>query len=89
MMKCIRCNVSGRVQGVFYRASTRQKALELGICGWARNLPDGSVEVLACGETAVLEELLAWLEVGPPHAQVEKVDWVAIEDQVVEGFRTV
>ncbi len=88
MMKCIRCNVSGRVQGVFYRASTRQKALELGICGWARNLPDGSVEVLACGEAAVLEELLAWLEVGPSHARVEKVDWADIEEQVVEGFRT-
>ncbi len=88
MMKCIRCNVSGRVQGVFYRASTRQKALELGICGWALNLPDGSVEVVACGEEASLERLLAWLEVGPPHARVEKVGWVDIDEQVVEGFRT-
>ncbi len=88
MMKCIRCNVSGRVQGVFYRASTRQKALELGICGWARNLPDGSVEVIACGEEASLDRLLAWLEVGPSHARVEKVDWADIEEQVVEGFRT-
>ena len=88
MTKCIRCNVAGRVQGVFYRASTRQKALELGICGWARNLPDGSVEVLACGDEASLERLLAWLEVGPAHAKVEKVDWVDIEEQVVEGFRT-
>ena len=87
-MKCIRCNVRGRVQGVFYRASTQQKARELGITGWARNLPDGSVEVLACGGEAALEELLAWLRVGPPHARVDGVAWELVEEQDVEGFST-
>jgi len=52
-----RCRVSGRVQGVFYRASTRAQAQVLGVTGYARNLPDGSVEVLACGERAAVDSL--------------------------------
>ncbi len=88
MTKCIRCHVSGRVQGVFYRASTRREALRLGISGWARNLPDGRVEVLACGEEEALEALLAWLREGPPHARVEEVEWEPVEAEGVEGFRT-
>jgi len=63
---CVRCWVSGRVQGVFFRASTRERALALGLRGYARNLPDGRVEVLACGpEDAVAE--------GPPLARVDDV----------------
>ncbi len=87
MTKCIRCHVRGRVQGVFYRASTRREALRLGISGWARNLPDGRVEVLACGEKEALEALLAWLREGPPQARVEGVEWEPLEAQDVEGFR--
>jgi acylphosphatase len=68
-----RCYVSGRVQGVFYRASTRQRAQELGCRGYARNLPDGSVEVLAVGERAAVDELIAWLWQGPPAAHVTDV----------------
>jgi acylphosphatase len=69
-----RCYVSGRVQGVFYRASTRQKATELGCSGYARNLPDGRVEVLAVGETQAVHSLLEWLWQGPPAAEVTAVD---------------
>jgi acylphosphatase len=65
--------VTGRVQGVFYRASAREEAERLGLNGEVRNLPDGSVEVIAEGSPAVLEELIAWCRRGPPLAQVEEV----------------
>ena len=63
--------VSGRVQGVFFRASTRTEAQRLGLRGVARNLADGNVEVLAAGEAAALDDLEAWLRRGPPQARVE------------------
>jgi acylphosphatase len=69
-----RCLVTGRVQGVFYRASARARASALGVTGYARNLPDGSVEVLACGEPAAVEALCAWLWQGPPAAEVARVE---------------
>lgn len=68
-----RCYVSGRVQGVFYRASARQRAELLGVTGYARNLADGRVEVLACGEPAAVAALCAWLREGPPAASVTDV----------------
>lgn len=69
-----RCYVSGRVQGVFYRASTRQRAQELGCRGYARNLADGRVEVLAVGESAAVHALIEWLRQGPPAAHVTDVN---------------
>jgi acylphosphatase len=72
-MKCVRCIVSGRVQGVFFRRSAQRKAEELGVIGWARNLPDGRVEVLLCGEEEVVEAMHEWLWEGPPSARVEEV----------------
>jgi acylphosphatase len=69
-----RCLVSGRVQGVFYRASTRERACALGVTGHARNLPDGRVEVLACGSREAVDALCAWLWHGPPAAAVKAVD---------------
>ncbi len=67
--------VHGRVQGVFYRASTRAKAKELGLTGWVRNLPGGkAVEVTAEGEKTDLEKLSRWLKEGPPGAIVERVE---------------
>jgi acylphosphatase len=69
-----RCLVSGRVQGVFYRASTAEQARRLGITGHAKNLPDGRVEVLACGEDAKVKELIDWLWKGPPAAEVRSVE---------------
>jgi acylphosphatase len=68
-----RCHVSGRVQGVFYRASTRQRAQELGCSGYARNLPDGRVEVLAVGDPVAVRALVDWLRQGPPAAHVTDV----------------
>ncbi len=66
--------VHGLVQGVGFRYSTRQQAKSLGLKGYARNLEDGSVEVLACGEEKDVEALIAWLRAGGPHAaRVEKV----------------
>jgi acylphosphatase len=69
-----RCYVSGRVQGVFYRASTRQKAAELGCNGYARNLADSRVEVLIVGKPASVQLLIDWLWHGPPGAQVTNVE---------------
>ena len=72
-MICRRCLVSGLVQGVFFRASTRNRALALGLSGYARNLADGRVEVLVCGPEDAVAGLQDWLEDGPPHAQVSAV----------------
>lgn len=71
--------VSGRVQGVFFRASTARKARELGVVGHARNRDDGTVEVLAIGPEDRLQALRDWLEVGPPAAQVTGVESQAVE----------
>jgi acylphosphatase len=72
-MAAARFIVSGLVQGVFFRASTRAEALRLGITGHARNLRDGSVEVVAYGDDVALDRLAAWLEEGPPLARVASV----------------
>ncbi|HVJ63291.1 MAG TPA: acylphosphatase, partial [Tahibacter sp.] len=65
-MPAVRFVVAGRVQGVFFRASTRQEALRLRLTGYAKNLPDGRVEVLAMGDAAAIAELERWLTLGPP-----------------------
>jgi acylphosphatase len=65
--------ISGKVQGVFFRHSTRLEAIRLGIRGFARNLADGSVEVLAHGEAAAVQELRRWLQLGPAQARVDEV----------------
>jgi acylphosphatase len=69
-----RAVVSGVVQGVGFRASTREQARTLGVSGVARNLLDGTVEVEAEGERQDVEALLAWLRQGPPWSRVERVD---------------
>ena len=78
-----RCVISGRVQGVYYRASAQQRALQAGILGHARNLPDGTVEVLAYGQESVLAEFIAWLWVGPSAAKVVDVKVEIVELQAV------
>ena len=70
---CLRCLVAGRVQGVFYRASARNEAQRLGLTGYAKNLLDGRVEVVACGDKRAVETLREWLRKGPPDAQVTGV----------------
>jgi len=71
--QCLRFFVSGRVQGVWFRASTREEARRHGITGHARNLPDGRVEVLACGTPPALASLEKWLWQGPTAARVSDV----------------
>jgi len=73
-MKRVRILVQGRVQGVYYRASARDQARRFDLSGWARNCPDGSVEVVAEGERLQLEQLIAWCRKGPPAAVVTHVD---------------
>jgi acylphosphatase len=80
--------VSGVVQGVFFRASTRNEANRLGLRGFARNLADGRVEVVAIGDAGAIDRLQAWLQHGPEHARVEGVlrspaDPVAGDDFVI------
>ena len=88
MRVCVRCLVSGRVQGVFYRANTRRQAESLGIAGWARNLSDGRVEVLACGEPDAVARLKEWLWSGPPHAEVTGVECESMPVRDFDGFGT-
>lgn len=78
-MVCRMCWVSGRVQGVYYRGSAQARARELGITGYARNLSDGRVEVLACGDLAVISTFIEWLWVGPTAAHVTAVEIVEHE----------
>lgn len=80
--------ISGRVQGVWYRASTREQAHRLGLKGYARNLTDGRVEVLACGEEAALSELEAWLWRGPSAAKVDDVECAVVEETSPKSFTT-
>ncbi len=87
-MACARFLISGRVQGVFYRASTREEALRLGLSGSAVNLPDGRVEVLAEGEPAALDALEQWLHGGPPAARVDGVERLPAAPLGANGFRT-
>jgi acylphosphatase len=76
--------VSGRVQGVWFRASTRRRAEELGVSGWVRNLPDGRVEAEFVGEEQAVREALSFIAVGPEHARVDGVEGGGLEE-VADG----
>ncbi|MCU7935237.1 MAG: acylphosphatase [Candidatus Thiodiazotropha sp. (ex Dulcina madagascariensis)] len=78
-MVCVRCHVAGRVQGVFFRASARYEAQRLGIKGYAKNLHDGRVEVVACGSVSAVGELREWLRKGPANAEVSGVSCAVID----------
>ncbi len=87
-MAAARFIVRGKVQGVWFRASTRDEALKLGLQGHACNLPNGDVEVLAVGDAAAIDKLATWLQRGPPMARVDalqRFDGNAA-DQAVRGF---
>jgi acylphosphatase len=84
----LHCYVSGLVQGVWYRDSTRRIAKEAGLCGWVKNLSDGRVEVLICGEKEKVYALRDWLWHGPPAAKVndvvsEEIAWEEHEDFIL------
>jgi acylphosphatase len=70
---CKRCVIDGRVQGVFYRASTYEQAVKLGVHGWVRNLPGGQVEALVQGEPAQVERMIDWFWRGPAYSEVISV----------------
>lgn len=86
MTQCIRCYVSGRVQGVFFRASARDEARRLGVRGYARNLRDGRVEVVLCGEQSATEAFKDWLSEGPPQAVVTEIQCERAEDPGLSHF---
>ncbi len=79
---CKRYTITGRVQGVAFRAATRAQAHRLSMSGWARNLANGDVEVLACGDAASQEALHAWLRRGPRYAEVRSVSAEGVDDAV-------
>lgn len=87
-MVCMRYKVIGRVQGVFFRASTQREARSLGITGYAKNMRDGSVEVLACGPQPAVEQLGEWLWVGPPAARVSQVECLPVKADIPSEFTT-
>jgi len=84
--QAIRCVVAGRVQGVYYRAATAEEAQRLQLDGWAKNLPDGRVEVVVAGRPTAVATLAGWLWQGPPAARVEAVQLEEWADDVPRGF---
>lgn len=83
-MICQRSLVSGRVQGVYYRATCVRKAESMGLAGYARNLPDGRVEVLACGVEAAVTEFVAWLWEGSAASKVTAVDTTGVDPASIQ-----
>ena len=78
--------VSGRVQGVYYRATTREKAGETGVDGWVKNLDDGRVEAVFEGERAAVEAMIEWCHTGSPRARVDDVEVEYGDPEGIEGF---
>lgn len=72
---CMHCYITGKVQGVWFRSSAKKEADKLGLTGWVRNLEDGRVEILACGEKEKVARLYAWLKKGPDLAKVKEVTY--------------
>ena len=90
-MICKKCLVAGRVQGVFYRGTAARRAQELGIRGHARNLADGRVEVLACGDEEAVRIFVSWLWTGSTASKVTSVDVIDVSSdsvQVAAVFQT-
>ena len=81
-----RVTVHGRVQGVFFRDSTRERATAHGVNGWARNMPDGSVEAVLEGEPEAVQQVVRFLQSGPPHADVERIDVNEEDPEGLSGF---
>ncbi len=82
-MPALRLFVTGRVQGVSFRASAEKKAAELGVRGWVRNTPDGAVEAHAEGSRKAVDDFAAWCKKGPEGARVDMVD---VEEVAEEGY---
>ena len=82
-MKTVHIKVHGRVQGVFFRQGTKEKAVMFRLNGWVRNLPDGTVEITATGDEQNIEKLIQWCQQGPPRAVVNKVE---VTDSPLNNF---
>ena len=87
MLQTISIIVKGKVQGVYYRQTTQEKAMVLGINGTVRNLPDRSVKILATGTKEQLDKLLAWCRQGPSRAEVSDIEWKEEELRSFHDFR--
>jgi len=87
MSSAVHLIAHGRVQGVWFRAGTQEQALQLGVCGWVRNCPDGSVEIHAEGEKEILEQFINWCRKGPPAAQVSDLDIEWVDPQGLTTFK--
>jgi acylphosphatase len=81
-----RIRVHGRVQGVFFRDSTRRKAQTVGVSGWVRNCPDGTVEAVFEGDDDAVRRMVDWVREGPGHAEVDRVDVVEEQPEGLSGF---
>jgi acylphosphatase len=88
-MDRVRVNITGEVQGVFFRATCARRARELGVSGWVRNTSDGSVEAVFEGPGEAVDTLVAWCREGPPGARVEDVNVVSEPPVGDRGFRVV
>ncbi len=86
MKVCQRIQVYGKVQGVYYRASTVEKAVSLGLTGWVRNMPDGSVLIEAEGDEEQVQKLIEWAHSGPSQAVVDKVEVEELSLKNYEDF---
>lgn len=84
-MPTVQLTISGKVQGVFYRASAQEEALRLGITGWVRNNPDGNVLICASGSREMINKFISWAKTGPRKAKVKDVE---IKDLPDEHFHT-
>jgi acylphosphatase len=78
--------ITGKVQGVYFRKTARQKAMALNLDGWVRNLPDGRVEIIAAGLKGSLDRFADWCRVGPPGAVVRGVELQFIAEEPAKGF---
>lgn len=86
MRKSYRFVVTGRVQGVFFRQSSRRQALDLGLDGWVRNRDDGAVEGVVAGSQDALDAFATWLRRGPRAAQVQALDWAETGQTPAAGY---
>lgn len=85
-MPTVHLIINGRVQGVFYRATARQVAKEMGITGWVKNTDEGEVEIVATGTLEQLRKLIDWCKVGPSQAKVKEVVIEYLEEESFKNF---
>jgi acylphosphatase len=88
-MKTIRLTIKGKVQGVFYRATAKDIADQLGIKGWIKNLPDRNVEIKATATEDTLQKFMVWCKQGPPKARVDEVIVEELRAEEFNGFRII